>query len=123
MQYQRPKMLFPTPTGLRLSGRPYARSRSSCQVAAEALNAATCFLHVFGLGRIRDAERGTEAERRALHHSHALRLQQLGDEILIGAELATGRRGSAHGAGARRIDIEGALGLRAADTARLIEHL
>src|SRR5262249_59656699 len=117
MQYQRPKMLFPTPTGLRLSGRPYARSRSSCQVAAEALDAPTRFLHVFGLGRIRDAERGTEAERRSLHHRYALRLQQLGDEILVGDKLATGRRGSAHRAGARRIDVEGALGLGATDAA------
>src|SRR5262245_44654341 len=109
-------------SGLRLTDRSYARSRASCQVAAEALNAPASFLHVLGLGGVGNAERGTETERRTLHHRHALGLQQLGDEVLVGAELMAARRGPAHGAGARRIDVERALGLGALDAARLIEH-
>src|SRR5262245_46654882 len=108
--------------GLRLTDRSYARSRASCQVAAEALDAPASFLHVLGLGGVGNAERGTETERRTLHHRHDLGLQQLGDEVLVGDELMAARRGPAHGAGARRVDIERALGLGALDAARLIEH-
>src|SRR5262249_16181726 len=88
----------------------------------KALDAPARFLDVLGLGRIRDAERGTKTERRALHHRHAFRLQQLADEILVGDELMTGRRSSADGTGTRRIDVKRALGLRAMDAAWLVEH-
>src|SRR5262245_44957163 len=57
--------------GLRVTNRAYARSRASCQVAAEALDAAASFLHVLGLGGVGNAERGTETERRPLHRRHA----------------------------------------------------
>src|SRR5215831_15484313 len=119
-----PPLLFDrtSPIGLRLTNRSYARSRASCQVAAEALNAPASFLDVLGLGGVGDAECGTQAERRTLHHRHSLRLQQLADEVLVGDELLSGRRGSADGAGTGRIDIERALGLGALDAARLIEH-
>src|SRR5262245_63441010 len=93
-------------SGLRLTNRSYARSRASCQVAAEALDAAASFLHVLGFGGVGNAERGTKTERRPLHHRHALGLQQFGDEVLVGDELMAARRGPAHGAGAGRIDIE-----------------
>src|SRR4030095_24106 len=73
------------------ASRPYARSRSLCQVAAKALDAPARFLQVLGLGRIGDAKGGTETERRTLHHRHPLRLQQFGDEVLVGDELVTGR--------------------------------
>ena len=65
---------------------------------------------------------GTETERRALHHRHALGLQQLGDEVLVGHELVSARRRPADGAGTGRIDVERALRLRALDAARLVEH-
>src|SRR6516164_10608805 len=119
-----PPLLFDctSPIGLRLANRSYARSRASCQVAAEALDAPASFLDVLGLGGVGDAECGTETERRTLHYRHALGLQQLGDEVLVGDELVSGRRRSADGAGAGRIDVERALGLGALDAARLIEH-
>src|SRR5262249_36279114 len=119
-----PPLLFDRTSsiGLRLTYRSYARSRASCQVAAEALDAAASFLHVLGLGGVGNAERGTETGRRTLHRRHALGLQQLSDEVLVGDELVSGRRGSADGAGAGGIDVERALGLGALDAARLIEH-
>src|SRR5262245_66380476 len=79
-------------SGLRLTDRLYARSRASCQVAAEALNAPASFLHVLGLGGVGNAERGTKTERRTLHHRHALGLQQLGDEVLVGDAHMPARR-------------------------------
>src|SRR5438270_13285191 len=85
------------------------------QIPAEALDAPAGFLEVFGPGRIRNAERRTDTEGRALHHRDAFAVQQLGDEVLVGRELFSIRRSAAHGAGAGRIDIKRALGARAFD--------
>src|SRR6185437_6594648 len=92
------------------------------QVPAEALDAGAGLFERGRRCRIRDAERRADAEWRALHHRDAFGFEKLGDEVLVGGELLTGRRGLAHGAGARRIDIERAFRLRAADAVGLIEH-
>src|SRR5262245_25829770 len=81
------------------------------QSPAEGLDAPAGLFHVLGLGRIGNAEGGTEAERRALHHRHALGLQELGHEVLVGDELVAGGRDPADGAGAGGIDVERALRL------------
>src|SRR4051812_12800156 len=75
------------------------------QIATEALDAAAGILEVLGLGRIGDPERRPEAERRSLHHRDAFGLEQLGDEVLVIAELVAVRRRLADRAGAGRIDI------------------
>src|SRR3954454_14937758 len=95
-------------------------STSSFQVAAETLDATAGLLHVLGLGRVGDAKRGTETEGSALHHCHALGLQQLRHEVLVGDELVAAGRRPADGAGTGRVNIERALRLRALDAARLV---
>src|SRR5882757_4647461 len=50
------------------------RKRLLFQVSAEPLDAAAGLFQVFGLGGVRDAERRSETERRALHHCNAFRL-------------------------------------------------
>src|SRR2546430_9144899 len=94
----------------------------SAQVAAEALDPAAGLFEVLGLGRIGNAERRRRAEGRALHHRDAFRLQQLGDEILVGLELLARWRRSADRARARGIHVERAVGFRAVDAAGLVEH-
>src|SRR5262245_37483941 len=101
----RSELVAATEVSLTISG--------SGQVAAEALDAPARLLQVFGLGRIRDAESRPETEGRTLHHRYAFGLQQLGDEVLIGNELVAGRRGTADGPRAGRIDVERTLGLGA----------
>src|SRR5438132_2401860 len=105
-----------------LGNRAALASFGLSQIAAEALDAAAGLFEVLGLGRVGDAERRPEAERRTLHHRNAFGLEQLGDEILIVAELLAVRRSLADRAGAGRIDVERALGARALDAVRLVEH-
>src|ERR1043165_1455137 len=92
------------------------------QIPAESLDAAAGFLQVLGLGRIGNAERRADAERRALHHRDAFGVEQLGDEVLVGAEFLAARRRLAHRAGAGRIDVERAFRPRTLHAARLVEH-
>src|SRR6202011_2753763 len=92
------------------------------QVAAKALDAFAGVFEIGGLGGVGDPERRAKPERRALHHGDALRLQELGDEILVVADHLAGRRSLADGTGAGRIDVEGALRPRAIDALGLIEH-
>src|ERR1700733_15965373 len=56
------------------------------QIAAEALDARAGLFKRRGRGRVGNAERGTYAERRTLHHGHAFRLQKLVDEVLVRLE-------------------------------------
>src|SRR6185312_14160144 len=95
-----------------LTVRP-RRSGPLLQIAAEALNAAAGFFQVFGLGGVGNTKRRAETEGRPLHHRDAFGIQQLGDEVLVAAELLAGRGGLADGAGAGRIDVEGAFRHRA----------
>src|ERR1043166_9530043 len=92
------------------------------QIAAEALDAPAGLFQVFGLGRVGDAERRPDAERRALHHRAALGVQQLGHEVLVSRKRLARRRGPADRAGAGWIDIERALRPRAFEALRLVEH-
>ena len=95
---------------------------SSAQIAAEALDALAGVLEVGGLGRVGDAERRAEAERRTLHDGDAFVLQQFGDEVLVIGDHLARRRGLADGAGAGRIDVERAFRPRAVDALGLVEH-
>src|SRR5947209_57711 len=79
------------------------------QIPTEALDPPAGFFEVFGLGRVGNPKRRTHSERRALHHRDALGIEQLGDEVLVGAKLLAALRRLAHRAGAGRIDIERAL--------------
>src|SRR5882724_272737 len=92
------------------------------QIAAKALDAFAGVFEIGGLGGVGDPERWAKPERRALHHGDALRLQKLGDEILVVADHLAGRRSLADSAGAGRIDVEGAFRPRAIDALGLIEH-
>src|SRR5262245_43995769 len=82
------------------------------QIAAKALDALAGVLEVRRLGRIGDAEGRSQAEGRSLHHRDALGFQQFRDKILVIGEHLARRRGLADGAGAGRIDIEGAFRAR-----------
>src|SRR5262245_9135776 len=101
---------------------PSRASRSLFQIAAEALDAPTCFLQILGLRCIGYAESRSQSECRALHDRHALGLEELGDKILVGAEFLSAGCGFAHRAGAGWIDIEGTFRRRTLDAIGLIEH-
>src|SRR5580704_2290341 len=92
------------------------------QITAKPLDAPAGFLHIFGLGGVGNAKRGTEAERSTLHHRNAFGFQKLRYEIFVGRELPSALRDSPHGTGAGGIDIERAFRLGAMDAARLVEH-
>src|SRR5579862_801078 len=92
------------------------------QIGAKALDALARLLQRRGRSRVGDAECRAEPERRPLHHRHALGVEKLGDEILVGLDAVAGRCRLAHGARAGRIDVERALRLRALDALGLVEH-
>src|SRR6266566_3847036 len=92
------------------------------QIAAKALDAFAGVLEIGSLGRVGNAERRAEPERRALHHRNALVLQKLGDEIIVVGDHLARRRSLADGAGAGRIDVECTLRPRTIDALGLIEH-
>src|SRR5260370_42113740 len=71
---------------------------SLSQIAAEALDAFAGVLEIGGLGRVGNAERRSEPERRALHHRDAFVFQKLGDEILVVGDHLARRRSLAEGA-------------------------
>src|SRR6185312_11975115 len=73
------------------------RQRDLFQIAAEALDSPAGFLQVFRLGGVRDAERGPETKGRPVHYRDAFSLEELGDEILVSAQLLAGRRHLADG--------------------------
>src|SRR5581483_5810050 len=92
------------------------------QISAEPLDPRTRLLKRAGRGGVGDAERRADAEWRALHHRHPLRLEELGDEILVGLECLAGRRGLADRARAGRIDVESVLRPRTLQAAGLVQH-
>src|SRR6266702_613149 len=53
------------------------------QIATKALDPLAGVLEIGSLGRVGNAERRSEPERRALHHGNALVLQKLGDKIIV----------------------------------------
>src|SRR6478736_8040287 len=95
---------------------------SLSQIAAKALDAFAGVLQIGSPGRVGNAERRAEPERRALHHRDAFVFQKLGDEILIVGDHLARRRSLADGAGAGRVDIESPLRSRAIDPLGLVEH-
>src|SRR5215471_279673 len=70
----------------------------SPQPAAEPLDAAAGLLQIGGLGGVGNPERRTEPKGRALHDRNALRLQELGHEVLVGFDPLARRGGLADGA-------------------------
>src|SRR5882757_1074489 len=105
-----------------LQRRRSARLFGLFQIAAESLDAAAGLFEILGLGRVGNPERRPKAERRTLHHRDAFGLEQLGDEILVIAELLASRRRLADRARAGRIDVESTFRPRALDAIGLVEH-
>lgn len=56
------------------------------EAGGEALDAVARVFEQFRLRRIGNAEVGAEAEGRAVHHGHALLMQELGDELFVGRQ-------------------------------------
>src|SRR6185312_15797310 len=83
-------------------------SRRLGERLARPLDAAAGFLDQVGARRIGDAKSRRQAEGLALNHRDADRFEKIGHEIGIAADRAAVRRLLADGAGAGRIDIEGA---------------
>src|SRR5262249_19327567 len=95
---------------------------ASAQISAKPLDALARLLKGGRGGRVGDAERWAEAERRALDHRHPLGFQKLGHEILVGEDLLAGWRRLADGTKAGGIDVERSLRLRAVEALGLVEH-
>src|SRR5262245_14241636 len=57
-----------------------------------------------------------------MDYGYALLLQERSSEVLVGLDLLAIPRGSADHASAGRIDVESALGRRAVQTLRLVQH-
>src|SRR5438477_6742096 len=83
------------------------------RVAAEALDALARLLQCCRRRGVGDAEEGAHGEGGAVHTGDPLLLEQCKREILVRLELGAFRRGPADNAGARRINVERTLGLRA----------
>src|SRR5215475_10892021 len=77
-----------------------SHAETLAQIAAKALDALAGIFEVAGLGRIGDAERGSEPECGTLHDRDAFSFKQLGDEVLVITKLLARRRGLADRAGA-----------------------
>src|SRR5262249_35516721 len=96
--------------------------RNSAQPRAKALDAAAGLFEVLGRGGVGNAKGRPEPKGRAVYYRDAFGGEELRDEILVDRNLLPRRRGLADRALAERKDVEGALGLRASDAFRLVEH-
>ena len=92
------------------------------QTSTEALDALAGFMQQRRCRRVGNPEGRAEPERRALHHRDPLRIEKLGDEVLVGADLMARRRRLADGAGAGRKDVERSFRLGAMNAFGLVEH-
>src|SRR3546814_406177 len=78
-------------------------------------DARASLLQRLGRGRVGHPEVGRQAEGLALHRGDADRLQQVGDEVLVGLDHLAVRRLLADAAGAGGIDVEGPFRLMAVE--------
>ena len=106
----------------------FERSRSalerdrSPQLGGELLDLLARLFELLERRRVGDAEVRALAEGGSVHDGDALRIQKLGDEILVVLDHLARRRFPADRARAGRIDIERAFRLRALQMLRLAEH-
>ena len=88
----------------------------------ESLDARAGILQEARCRGVADPKMRRQTEGRTVHASHAFRLQERGDEILVGLDGLAVRCRLAQGPCDRRIDIECALWRRAGNAIYLIEH-